>query len=138
MRDYEIPDDLYYSIENHMWAKRGADGSVTVGLAEPGCEILGEVAVYSPKRVGKEVRKGFSCATLESGDWVEPARSPVSGVVAEVNEAAMEEPGLISSDPYGRGWLVRLTPDDWEADRRDLLTGLAAVDAFERQLAERD
>ncbi len=136
VRGCEIPEQLYYKVEHFVWARPERDGTVWVGYASPGCVALGEILSFTPRRVGKAVRKGMSCATLQSAHWVEPARSPATGVVVEVNQRALEDPLVINRDPYGGGWLVRIEPEDWGRDCGDLLTGSDAVLAFERLLAE--
>ncbi len=126
----DIPDDLFYDIENNVWARREADGTLTVGMTAYGCALAGQIVSIAPRKVGRSVRKAKSCATVESGKWVGPVKAPVSGEVVAVNEALLENPGLVNEDPYGAGWIVRLRPDDWDAESGDLLTGEAALAAF--------
>lgn len=141
VRGCDVPEHLFYKIEDLVWARLERNGEVTIGYVAPGCVALGQVCSYSPRRIGKAIRKGMSCATLESDGWVEPARSPIAGTVVAVNEVALDDPLVINRDPYGSGWLARLAPEDWQRDSGDLLSGAAAVAAFEvflaRQAAER-
>jgi glycine cleavage system H protein len=129
-----IPEDLYYNVENNVWARREGDGTVTIGMTAYACSLSGQIESYTPKKVGKEVKKDKSCTTVESGKWVGPAKSPVAGEVVAINEAVSARPGLINEDPYGEGWLVRVRPSDWDADSVDLKTGADALTAFEAKM----
>ncbi len=134
VRGCEIPEDLLYDVDNNIWARVEDDGTVTVGLTSYACALAGQIVSYTPKKVGKKVKKGKSCATVESGKWVGPAKSPVGGEVAAINDAVAANPGLINQDPYGEGWLVKIKPDDLDADKADLVTGQAALEAFEKKM----
>ncbi len=134
VRGCEIPEDLLYDVDNNVWARVEDDGTVTVGLTSYACALAGQIVYYTPKKVGKAVKKGKSCATVESGKWVGPVKSPVAGEIVAVNDAVAANPGLINSDPYGEGWVVKLKPSDLEADKADLATGAAALEAFEKKM----
>lgn len=135
VRGCNIPDDLKYSVDNNVWARVESDGTVTVGMTSYAASLAGQIVSFTPKKVGKDVKKDKSCATVESGKWVGPAKSPVSGEVAAVNDAVAAKPGLINQDPYGEGWLVRIKPEDLGADVTNLVTGAAALAAFEAKMA---
>jgi glycine cleavage system H protein len=135
VRGCNFPEDLYYHIENNIWACREADGTITVGLTAYACSLAGQIVSFTPKKVGKDVKKDKSCATVESGKWVGPVKAPASGIVAATNEAVQAKPGLINEDPFGQGWLVRIKPDNWDADSSDLKTGQDALTAFEAKMA---
>jgi glycine cleavage system H protein len=133
VRGCNIPDDLHYLVEKHVWARR-EDDLVTVGLTDVAQNLAKAILSVSLKKPGKQVVKGKSVATVESSKWVGPVPSPVTGEVVEVNEAVASTPGMINSDPYGDGWIARLRADDWEADAGDLVTGPDGVAAYERFL----
>lgn len=135
VRGCEIPEDLLYNIENNVWIRRESDGSATVGLTSFACSLAGQIVSYTPKKAGKSVKKDKSCATVESGKWVGPAKTPVTGDVVATNEAVAANPGLINSDPYGEGWLVRIQPEDWDGETGSLKTGGDALSAFEAKMA---
>lgn len=134
VRGCEIPEDLLYNIENNVWVRRESDGSATVGLTSFACSLAGQIVSYTPKKAGKSVKKDKSCATVESGKWVGPAKTPVTGDVVAINEAVAANPGLINSDPYGEGWLVRIQPEDWDGETGSLKTGGDALSAFEAKM----
>jgi glycine cleavage system H protein len=130
----EIPEQLYYSVEHGIWAAPDRDGDIILGIVAPRCVSLGEISFCRPRRVGTRIRLGMSCATLESAQQVAAARAPVAGVLVAVNPLVREQPLVINRDPYGCGWLVRLSADDWQRDRARLLTGRVALAAFSEQL----
>ncbi|AHE97501.1 glycine cleavage system protein GcvH [Thioalkalivibrio paradoxus] len=134
VRGCEIPEDLLYNIDNNVWIRKESDGSAIVGLTSYACSLAGQIVSYTPKKVGKPVKKDKSCATVESGKWVGPAKTPVSGEVIAINDAVAAKPGLINDDPYGEGWLVRIKPDDWDGETGDLKTGDDALAAFEAKM----
>ncbi len=128
-----LPEDLYYIVEKHVWARR--DGElVTVGMTDVAQNMAKSIIAVTPKAAGKAAKKGRNIATVESGKWVAPVPAPVSGEIAEVNENLATTPGLINSDPYGAGWVARLRPDNWDADAADLVTGADGVAAYQRFL----
>ncbi len=129
----ELPDDLYYIVEKHVWARFDGD-LVTVGMTDVAQNMAKTIIAVTPKAAGKPVKKGRNIATVESGKWVGPVPAPVGGEIAEVNESLAASPGLINSDPYGAGWVARLRPDDWETDAADLVFGPAGVQAYRQFL----
>ncbi|BAU49543.1 glycine cleavage system protein H [Sulfurifustis variabilis] len=134
VRGCNIPEELHYNIDNNVWARREADGNVSVGLTSYACSLAGEIVSYTPKKAGKAIEKDKSCATVESGKWVGPVKAPVAGEVVAINDAVTAKPGTINRDPYGEGWIVRLKPTNWDADATALKTGNDALQAFEAKM----
>ncbi len=134
VRGCNLPEDLHYHIESNVWARREADGNVTVGLTAYAGSLAGQIVSFTPKKVGKDVKKDKSCATVESGKWVGPVKAPVGGDIVAVNDAVQAKPGLINQSPYGEGWLVKIKPTDWGAESGDLKTGGDALTAFEAKM----
>jgi glycine cleavage system H protein len=128
-----LPEDLYYIVEKHVWARW--DGElVTVGMTDVAQNMAKSIIAVTPKAAGKAVKKDRNIATVESGKWVGPVPAPVSGEIAEVNENLVATPGLINSDPYGAGWVARLRPDNWDADAAGLVSGADGVAAYRQFL----
>ena len=133
VRGCNIPDELYYLVDKHVWARLDGD-LVTVGLSDVAQNLAKTIVSVTLKGAGKRVAKGKSVATVESSKWVGPVPSPVSGELVEVNDVLASQPTTLNRDPYGDGWIARLRPDDWEADSADLVTGDAGVEAYQRFL----
>ena len=134
VRGCNIPEDLYYNVENNVWVRKEDDGTVTVGMTAYACSLAGEIVSYTPKKVGKDVAKDKSAATVESGKWVGPLKAPVSGAITATNPDVAANPGLINKDPYGNGWVVKLQPSDWDGESGELKTGGDALTAFESKM----
>ncbi len=134
VRGCDLPEDLSYNVANNVWVRKEGDGSVTIGMTSYAGSLAGQIVSYTPKKVGKKVKKDKSCATVESGKWVGPAKSPIAGEVLSINEAVAGKPGLINDDPYGEGWLVRIQPSDWDGESADLITGGAVATEFEAKM----
>ena len=100
-----FPDALQYTVE-HEWVAQGSPA--TVGITETAAEALGELVYVELPEVGDEVTAGAVCGEVESTKSVSELFSPVTGTVVEVNQAAIDDPALVSSDPYGAGWLLRV------------------------------
>lgn len=110
MKELVLPDDLRYA-EDHEWAL--LDGDVaTVGVSDYAQDQLGDITYVELPAIGDIYRKGEEFGTLESTKAVSEVFMPLSGEVVEVNEALGESPGLVNSDPYGEGWLIKVKPDD--------------------------
>ena len=133
-KNCNLPDDLYYNVENNVWARREADGTVTVGMTAYACALAGEIVAYTPKKIGRTVELNKSLATVESGKWVGPVKTPASGEVVAVNDSLASTPKGINADPYGSGWLVKLKPANWDAESASLLTGAAVAPAFQAKM----
>ncbi|UCE88196.1 MAG: glycine cleavage system protein H [Pseudomonadota bacterium] len=134
VRGCDVPEALFYHIDNNVWARRESDGTVTVGVTAYGCALCGPVVSCSPRKPGDAIKRDRSCATLESSKWVGPVKAPVSGELLEVNAVLSDTPGLINQDPYGAGWIARLKPTNWDGDAGELVTGADALGRFETRM----
>jgi glycine cleavage system H protein len=138
VRGCSIPEDRYYWVEKHVWARLEADGTVTIGITDVAQNMAKGIVNATPKDAGRTVQKGKSAGTLESGKWVGPVTSPITGEIAVVNETMKAKPSLINSDPYGEGWFVRVKPTDWAGESVSLMTGDAAVAAYQKFMEEQN
>lgn len=134
VRGCNLPDDLYYNIDNNVWARREADGTLTVGMTAYACSLAGEIVSYTPKKAGKEIEQNKSVCTVESGKWVGPVKAPVTGEILATNPDVAAKPGTINADPYGSGWLVKMKPSNWDGDSAGLATGGAVATGFEAKM----
>jgi glycine cleavage system H protein len=125
----EFPAHLLYDIENQIWYEPLDDGTVRAGFTRWAANLMGEILVFTPKRLGFDFEKGRSFAVVEGGKWVGSARAAFDGVVVIQNERLDRTPELLTQDPYGRGWMVVIRPgrDDW---REQLVTGTSILPAF--------
>lgn len=100
-----VKADLRYS-EEHEWVD--ANSPATVGVSEVAADALGEIVYIDLPASGTTVTAGEVCGEIESTKSVSDIFSPVSGVVVEVNQAVIDDPSLVNSDPYGAAWLIRV------------------------------
>jgi glycine cleavage system H protein len=138
IRGCNIPEDRYYWVEKHVWAIPEPDGTVKIGITDVAQNLAKGIVNITPKEPGRTVQKGKSAGTLESGKWVGPVISPVTGEIVEVNEAARARPSLLNEDPYGEGWFVKIKPSNWEAESASLVTGAEAVEAYRKFMEEQN
>ena len=129
---HDYPDELHYLVDDQVWARLHDDGSATVGIAAMGIAQAGEVYMCRPKPVGADVAQGRSVAVVELAKSIVSVRSPVTGVVVEVNPRLAREPELVHRAPYGDGWLARLRLADLSADLSALVHGETVGAAMER------
>lgn len=134
VRGFDLPDELYYLVEKHVWARRQDDGTVRIGLTDVAQHLAKKVIVVRPKAVGKTLARAQSAGTVESGKWVGPVPAPVAGEIVAVNDELVATPSLINEDPYGRGWLLALRPTSWDADVAQLASGADGLAAYEKFL----
>lgn len=117
-----FPPDYYYDRATHVWARYGG-ATVTIGLDALGLESLGDLAYLALQPVGASARRGEAIGSLEAAKMVGELLAPVSGTIAARNEAMLRDPGLVNRDPYGAGWIVQITPSDWERESAELIHG---------------
>lgn len=110
----QIPEDLRYA-ENHEWMRIEPDGAVRVGITDFAQDALGDVVYVELPAVGASFDSGGVFGEIESTKSVSEVYAPVAGTVAAVNEALVDAPELVNSDPYGAGWFVLLSPADSSA-----------------------
>lgn len=134
VKNCNLPEDLHYIVERHVWLRRDDDGLVTVGMTDVAQNLAKTIISVTLKAAGKPVKKGRNVATVESGKWVGPVPAPVGGEIVAVNEALVSSPTLINTDPYGAGWVARIRPSDWDSDAADLVTGSEGIEAYQRFL----
>ena len=97
--DAELPTHLHYTVE-HEWLDDGAPA--TVGITAIAADALGDIVYLELPAVGEEITAGAVVGEIESTKSVSELYSPVSGTVVEVNQAAVDDPSVVNSDPYGR------------------------------------
>ena len=135
VRGCELPDDLLYDVENNMWYREESDGTVTAGMTAVALALAGQLVAVTPRKAGRGVQAGKSCATIESGKWVGPAKLAFDAEVAVVNDALVADPKLANAEPYGNGWLLRVKPADWATARSGLTPGNAVAAPYEAKMA---
>lgn len=102
-----FPEHLQYTVE-HEWVDTRAGAPATVGITSTAADALGDIVYVELPAVGETITAGAVIGEIESTKSVSELFSPVSGTVVEVNEAVVETPELVNSDPFGAGWLLKV------------------------------
>jgi glycine cleavage system H protein len=129
MAPEDYPADLKYHRE-HDWA-RVENGEATLGITWYAQDSLGELVHFEPPQEGQQVSVDESYGEVESVKAVSDVISPLSGEVLEVNSKVVDEPETVNADPYGEGWLIRISLSD-PSEVEKLLDG----EAYRALLAE--
>ncbi|HVZ53501.1 MAG TPA: glycine cleavage system protein H [Pseudolabrys sp.] len=134
VRGCNLPDDLLYDVENNIWYRENADGTVTLGMTAVAAAMAGQLVAFTAKKAGRSVDAGKSCATVESGKWVGPAKIAFDAEVVEVNAELTGSPKLANAEPYGAGWMVKVKPKDWAAAKPSLVPGATVAAPYEAKM----
>jgi len=127
--------DLHYSVKDNTWIKTDGD-IVTIGMTDIAQSLAGPILHAKTKSVGTARKKGRPIATVESGKWVGPVKSPVTGEIVEVNEGLASDAQLINRSPYNDGWVVKMKASNLEAEMAELTTGDEAVAAYREKIEQ--
>jgi Glycine cleavage system H protein (lipoate-binding) len=134
VRGCNLPDDLIYDVENNMWYRAESDGTITLGMTAVAAALAGQLVAFTPRKVGRSVQAGKSCATIESGKWVGPAKIAFDAEVVAVNDAVVSDPKLANADPYEKGWLVRVKSPGWDEVKPKLTPGAQVAAPYEAKM----
>jgi glycine cleavage system H protein len=133
-----LPDDLYYLIDKHVWAKPMEGGVVRVGITSVAAKLSGgklAAITVKAKNIGQEVVQAKSIATVESSKFVGPVPAPVTGVLLRANEKLAADPNLAVADPYGEGWVAEMQASNWDGEKANLATGSDGIAKYQAKLA---
>jgi glycine cleavage system H protein len=103
-----FPSDLKYT-KDHEWIKLVEGNTALIGITDFAQGELGDIVYVDITTVGKALNAEEIFGTVEAVKTVSDLFLPVAGTVEEVNSALENEPELVNSDPYGKGWMVKLT-----------------------------
>lgn len=117
-----LPEELYYT-KDHTWARIDDNGSVTVGMDAFGAKAAGNIEFIDLPMEDDEFEAGEAFGSLESAKWVGGLLMPVSGTVIAINENIEDELELMTRDPYGEGWLIKVKPGNLKDDLKALVHG---------------
>ena len=122
----EFPDDLRYTSE-HEWA-RLEGGRVRVGITDFAQDALGDVVFVELPAVGAVLTKGQTFGVVESNKTVSDLFAPIGGRVVAANQTLRDQPEQVNHDPYGAGWMIRISVA--RAEEIDGLLDASAYRAF--------
>ena len=102
-----FPSDLRYT-KDHEWIRVNG-GEAIVGITDFAQRELGDIVYVEVETIGKKLDAGAVFGTVEAVKTVSDLFLPLSGTVTELNAALANSPDLVNSDPYGEGWMVKMT-----------------------------
>jgi len=120
------PNDRRYT-KSHEWAKKEADGSVTIGITDHAQNLLGDMVFVELPKVGAQVSAGKECGVVESVKAASDVYAPVSGEITAVNTAVSDSPESVNQDAYA-AWMFRIKPGN--AAEIDALLDAQAYEAL--------
>jgi glycine cleavage system H protein len=106
-----FPDNLKYT-KDHEWVKQESGNTFLVGITDYAQRELGDIVYVEVETIGKTMAAGEIFGTVEAVKTVSDLFLPVSGTIAELNPELARAPGLVNTDPYGKGWMIKLTVTD--------------------------
>ncbi|MFH1243275.1 MAG: 2Fe-2S iron-sulfur cluster-binding protein, partial [Pseudomonadota bacterium] len=127
---FELLFDRMYG-EGHVWVKR-INGSVRMGIDDFTRQIIGDVNHIRLTPVNTMVEKGDPLWAISGDDMTLHMYTPLKGKVVEINPDIGDNPSLVTLDPYGRGWILSVKPDDILQASKELLSGKSAIEWLKR------
>jgi glycine cleavage system H protein len=107
---FNTPPELQYT-KTHEWIKIEGDEAV-VGITDYAQDALGDVVYVELPNVGDSLEAGATFGAIESVKAASDLYMPVAGEITAINEAAINDPAMINSEPYGAGWLIKIKLDE--------------------------
>lgn len=107
-----IPQGIYFN-RNHTWTHLGKSGAAKVGLDDFLQHVVGNVRISNLKNPGDTIKKGELLSEIKQDGKVLKVYSPISGTILEKNSNLNENPALLNSDPYDKGWIFQIKPSNW-------------------------
>lgn len=105
-----FPAHLRYT-KDHEWVKL-EDNSAVIGITDYAQHELGDIVFVEVETIGKQLEAGAVFGTVEAVKTVSDLFLPVTGTITELNPALAKSPELVNTDPYGEGWMVKMTVQD--------------------------
>jgi glycine cleavage system H protein len=124
------PEQLQYT-PKHMWALTTPEGNVRVGISDYAQRHLRGVARMHVDPIGKEINKMDSFGTAETWMVMFDLYSPASGKIVKINEQLRTHPNIVNEDPYNKGWLVEIRPNNSLTCREEMDSLMSAKEYFE-------
>jgi len=106
-----FPNNLRYT-KDHEWVKQDSGNTFIVGITDYAQRELGDIVYVEVETVGKALNAGEIFGTVEAVKTVSDLFLPVAGTIAELNPELANAPDLVNTDPYGKGWMIKLTVND--------------------------
>jgi len=133
LQSIKVPQGLYFS-RFHTWAHLETSGDARIGLDDFLAKITGPVAFQPVRMLGDSIRKGELLALLISNGKHLRVCSPVSGRIVEDNPEVLEDSGQLTIDPFGKGWLFKVRPFQWNEETNGYYVGEKATEWISQEI----
>ena len=138
LKNCMLPDSLLYHVDFNVWIQKNEDGTLDLGMTDIAQSMAGNIIHCRPKKVGISVKAGKSVATVESGKWVGPVKTPFAGEIVAANREVENDATILNRSPYKQGWIVRIQPSNFDENSGDLVSGDDAISGFDSYMAEKE
>lgn len=141
---FQVPDNILFH-QGHAWARieESEPGIVKVGMDDFAQKMAGPMGIRNNPTVGSVIRQGERGWSLQDGEKSVDMLSPVSGEVTEINTALLAElekdshaTEAMGNDPYGKGWILKIKPENFDRERKGLLSGNLARKWMEEEVEQ--
>lgn len=126
----ETPNNLKFT-ENHEWVQVLDDGTAVVGITDYAQTLLGELVYVGLPDTGDVIDMEDDCAVVESVKAASDVYCPVSGQIIDINEGLIDDPGLVNSSPFDKGWLFKI-----QIDKPEQLDDLLDASKYQKLVAD--
>ena len=117
---YDIPENYYY-IKEHEWILIEDADTARIGITDYAQKALREITYFYAGKRGAEIKRMETMCKIESVKSVAEILSPLTGVVLRFNNGLFDQPSIINSDPYGKGWITIIRPTNLDKELEKLL-----------------
>ena len=131
---YEIPEGLHYS-KDWFWVKI-EDGKAKMGITDYAQKQLREIVFAELPAAGGTLKANEPFGSIESVKAVSDLISPLSGTIDQVNQEVTSKPEILNEDPFGKGWLLVITPSNLDAELGGLMDFNASVEWHKSLIAK--
>lgn len=131
---FRVPENILF-YQGHTWVKpeESQPGLVTVGMDDFAQKMAGAVGIRNNPTVGSWIKQGERSWSLQDGEKSIDMLAPITGEVVEINIPLLTElekngnkSNTLDADPYGKGWILKVRPENFERERKTLLSGMLA------------
>ena len=119
---FEIPQDYRFHL-GHTWVNKECANDAKVGVDKFVTNLMGKIDHIEVRGTDRWIRQGQKLITLSSNGFSVDLVSPVEGVVVAINNDALQDPSLVTNDPYEKGWIAMVDSPDLKINQRNLIQG---------------
>ena len=128
-----IPQGVFFS-KFHSWAHLGTNGQARVGIDDLLLHFTGDITFENNLKPGDKIAKGEIISSINHNGKVLQIKSPISGEITVANDDLADNPGLIKDDPYRKGWIYSIKPNNWQVETKTCFLAEEATNWISQEL----